>query len=101
MKKKRSGETLVEVLTAMTIFGVIFAGVSDFMTNQTLALARAKTREKMMYYAQVWTNNGDYSEKTTTTVIPNTDGKGKYKFTGSVLTIMNDAETESMSFRLQ
>ena len=98
---KRAGETLIEVLMAMTIFGVIASGIFDFMANQTLALARAKDREKMIYYAQMWINKGVYTEETTPKEIPGTGGKWKYKFTDNVLTVMNSAETSSMAFRLQ
>ena len=91
--KKRAAETLIEVITAMAIFGVVFSGISDFMVNQTLAIARAKDREKIMYYAQRWVNSGDIN-------IEEADGgKIKFSFTNNILTISKD--TASMTFRLQ
>lgn len=59
--KRRAGETLMEVLTAMAVFGIIIGGISDFVANQTIALARAKGRERIMYYTQRWISSGDYS----------------------------------------
>ncbi len=59
--KRRAAETLMEVLTAMAVFAIIIGGFSDFMANQTIALARAKDREKIMYYAQKWISSGDYT----------------------------------------
>ena len=49
---KRKAETLVEIITAMTVFGVISAGIFDFMANQTLHLARIRDRENILYAAQ-------------------------------------------------
>ena len=50
--KRRTAETLIEIITAMTVFGVISAGIFDFMANQTLHLARVRDREKMLYAVQ-------------------------------------------------
>ena len=97
--KKRTAETLMEVLTAMSVFAIIIAGFSDFMANQTIALARAKDREKIMYYAQRWISSGDYG-------IPEADG-GKIHFTSyddrRVLIVSLDraGEVSSMQFRLK
>ena len=59
LMKRRKAETLMEVLTAMTVFGIIMIGFSDFMAEQTTALARTKNMDKVMYYAQKWINSGD------------------------------------------
>ena len=97
--KRRTAETLMEVLTAIAIFGIIIEGFSDFMANQTIALARTKDREKIMYYAQRWISSGDYS-------ITEADG-GKIKFSSGdareVLTVtLNRSGAESsMQFRLK
>ena len=50
--KRRTAETLIEIVTAMTVFGVISYGIFDFMANQTLHLARIRDRENMLYAAQ-------------------------------------------------
>lgn len=49
---KRKAETLIEIITAMTVFGVISAGLFDFIANQTLHLARIRDRENMLFAAQ-------------------------------------------------
>ncbi len=59
--KHRAAETLMEVLTAIAVFGLIIEGFADFMANQTVALARKKDREQIIYYAQRWIASGDYS----------------------------------------
>ena len=45
MKKlnTRTAETLIEIVTAMTVFGVISYGIFDFMANQTIHLHALKT----------------------------------------------------------
>ena len=89
---KRAGETLIEVIMAMTIFGVIFAGISDFMANQTLALARAKDREKMMYYAQRYIISGDYDNREVK------EWETKFTFDNNTLTVTKG--NASMAFSL-
>ena len=90
---KRAGETLIEVITAMAIFGVVFAGISDFMANQTLALAHAKDREKILYYAQKWVNSNDIT-------IEDADGGNiTFSYTDDVLTVSKG--NISMAFKLQ
>ena len=91
--KTRAGETLIEVVTAMTIFGIVSAGIFDFIANQTLALARAKDRENMMYYAQRYVISGDYSSY-------NVDEWGTdFTFSNNTLTVTKG--TASMTFRFQ
>ena len=92
--RKRKAETLIEVLVAMTVFGVIFDGLSQFMANQTLALAHAKDTEKLMYYAQVWVNSNDVG-------ITEADGGNiTFSFTNNVLTV-SKGNSSSITFRLQ
>ena len=92
---KRTGETLVEIIVAMTIFGIVFAGISDFMANQTLSLARAKDREKLMYYAQKWVNSADVS------IIEADGGNINFSFTDNTLKVFRSDGASSMSFGLQ
>ena len=49
---KRKAETLIEIITAMMVFGVMSAGLFDFMAHQTVHLARTRDREKMLFAAQ-------------------------------------------------
>ena len=90
---KRAGETLIEVIMAMFIFGVIFAGISDFMANQTLAIAHAKTQEKLMYYAQKWINSGDVN------ISEADNGNITFSYIDNTLTVTKG--NASMAFKLQ
>ena len=45
---KRKAETIVEVVTAMAIFGMIMAGVSDFIAGQTKNVADILDRDAIM-----------------------------------------------------
>lgn len=58
----RKAETLIEILVAMGIFVTVMAGVFDFMANQTVALARNREREKIMYHVQKFIVSGDFSQ---------------------------------------
>ena len=99
MRKFRrfAAETLIEVLTAMTVFGILIAGVTDFMANQTLSLARAKDREKMMYSAQMLITHSSFDVKNNPEAIENTGVK--YTLDNNVLTLYKGGE--SMTFKLQ
>ena len=48
---KRKAETIVEVVTAMAIFGMIMAGVSDFIAGQTKNVADILDRDAIMQAA--------------------------------------------------
>ena len=92
---KRAGETLIEVITAMAIFGVVFAGISDFMANQTLALARNKKQADMMYYAQRYVISGDYTDREVT------EWGVKFTFNKDTNTLTLSKDNASMAFKLQ
>ena len=49
---KRKGETFTEFLTAIAVFGVIIAGVFEFMANQTKSLADIRDRDNLLFQAQ-------------------------------------------------
>lgn len=91
--KKRAAETLIEIITGMMIFGVIMGGISDFIANQSIALARIKDREKITYYAQRWLASGDVR-------ITEADG-GKIKFSFANNTLTVERGKTSMEFKLQ
>ena len=76
---KRKAETLIEIVIAMGLFGVIMSGLFDFMANQTLALTRMKEREELMVYAQKYISNGDFSSRT--------EGDIEYNLTNNTLTV--------------
>lgn len=59
---KRAAETLMEVVVAMTLFGIIMSGVFDFMANQTKALAWRNEHEKLMYHVQRYVNSGTWTD---------------------------------------
>ncbi len=48
---KRKGETLVEFITAVTIFGVMMGGILDFIANQTQTMLNVRDRDDMIYEA--------------------------------------------------
>lgn len=60
--KRRKAETLIEILTAMTVFGVMIAGISEFMANQTTNVAYIIKRDEMMYAVQEYYNEGKTEE---------------------------------------
>lgn len=49
---KRKGETFTEFLTASMVFGIMMAGIFEFMANQTQTIANIKDRENLMYHAE-------------------------------------------------
>mgnify|MGYP002625460799 CR=1 FL=1 len=98
--KKRAAETLIEIITAMMIFGIIMGGfyrmgggISDFIANQSIAVARRKDREKIIYYAQRWLASGDVR------ITEADGGKIKFSFADNVLTVAKGKT--SMVFNLQ
>lgn len=54
--KRRKGESFTEFLTASLVFGIIMAGLFEFMANQTENVAMIKDRDTMMFYAQKYAN---------------------------------------------
>lgn len=54
--KKHRAETLIEFLTAVFVFGIMMAGVFEFIAIQTTMLARISTRDELMYQAQYCMN---------------------------------------------
>ena len=49
---RRKGETLTEFLTAATVFGLMMAGLFEFMANQTETLADIRNKDELIYRAQ-------------------------------------------------
>jgi prepilin-type N-terminal cleavage/methylation domain-containing protein len=60
--KKRAAETLMEVVVAMTLFGIIMSGVFDFMANQAQTVSRNHDRNKLMYHVQRYVNMGKWAD---------------------------------------
>ena len=52
----------MEVVVAMTLFGVIMSGLFDFMANQAQAISYQHEHNKMMYYAQKYVNSGKWAD---------------------------------------
>ena len=65
MMKRRAAETLMEVVIAMTLFGIIMSGVFEFMANQTQAISRRHEHRILMngvrkyVYGGMWTDSED------------------------------------------
>ena len=49
---KRKGETFAEFLAAITVFGILAAGISEFMAVQTQNTVRIRDWDNFMYAAQ-------------------------------------------------
>ena len=49
---RRKGETLTEFLTAATVFGLMMAGIFEFIANHTETLADIRDKDELMYHAQ-------------------------------------------------
>ena len=97
MKKRRTAETLVEIVTAMTLFGVIMSGLFDFMANQTINLAHVRQREKIMYYAQKWMS---YEGRAGGTVPGAAEEGITFTSSGNILTVSTTSGA-SMQFSLE
>ena len=98
--KKRKAETLIEIITAMSVFGVISYGIFDFMANQTLHLARVRNRENMLYAAQKLISCSSCDVNVDKfTLIPDTGVEYTYIKTTKVLTLKKGDAT--MTFKIQ
>ncbi|MBQ3446438.1 MAG: hypothetical protein IJG37_02205 [Synergistaceae bacterium] len=62
---KRKGETLTEFLTASTVFGLVAAGIFEFMASQTETLADIRNKDEMIYQAQRYMNTGTQEDGVT------------------------------------
>ena len=97
---KRKAETLIEIITAMTVFGVISAGLFDFIANQTLHLARIRDRENMLFAAQKLISCSSVDVNVDTfTLIPDTGVEYTYIKNSKVLTLKKGDAT--MTFNIQ
>ena len=60
---KRKGETFTEFLTASMVFGIMMAGLFEFMANQTQTVANIRDRDNLMFLAQCvcdWNISGTF-----------------------------------------
>lgn len=94
--RKRRGESLAEFLTASLVFGIIMAGLFEFMANQTENLAMIRDRDTMMFYAQRY-HNGDTSNVEGINVTPK-DGE---KILHVAKITDDEIEIASMDFALK
>ena len=90
--KKRKAETLIEIITAMAVFGVMLGGICDFMSNQTANVAYIMKRDDMMYYAN-WYMNNKFTKK-----IESADLGLKIELKDGILSV--DKGKDSMTFKL-
>ena len=58
---KRAGETLIEIVVAMSIFGIMMSGMFEFMAGQTHSIAKINEHDRTMYYAQKFVNYGSWA----------------------------------------
>lgn len=63
--KKRKAETLMEVVTAMTLFGIIMYGMFDFMGNQAQVAGQLNMHNTLMYHLQKFINTDPYPNSST------------------------------------
>lgn len=101
---KRKGETFTEFLTALTVFGVIIAGIFEFMANQTQSLANIRDRDNLMYHAgRFMVTSGDKAHEIIISDYTNNDSKENITFTltdnRKILTVTNN--NASMTFSLK
>ena len=97
--KKRTAETLIEIVTAMTVFGVISYGIFDFMGNQTLHLARIRDRENMLYAAQKLISCSSFDNVPEDEPKPIADTGMQYTLHDNTLKLIKGGTT--MSFKVQ
>ena len=65
---KRKAETLIEVVVAMAVFGVMMSGLSEFIAEQTRNVARLIDKDALLYMAQRYQQEGNISPDNTITV---------------------------------
>lgn len=58
--KRRKAETLAESIMSLAAFGVIMAGVCDFMSNQINFIAWTKHRDELMYNQEWLLSNAQW-----------------------------------------
>ena len=62
MMKRRAAETLMEIVVAMTLFGIIMSGVFEFMANQAQAISKRHEHRILMNGVQKFVNSGKWGE---------------------------------------
>ena len=58
--KRRAAETLMEVVVAMTLFGIIMTGVLEFMANQAQAISKREEHRVLMNGVRKFVNSGSW-----------------------------------------
>lgn len=91
---RRKGETLMEFVVALTVFGMMTAGIFEFMANQTENLADIRNKDDLIYHAQRYMNTRTQEDGITCTIDTNSDG--------TFLTVTNtNNNNASMKFELK
>ncbi len=103
---KRKGETLTEFLTAVTVFGLMAAGIFEFIANQTENLADIKNKDNLIFYAQKYTNTPKDERPSNNEVINDNGTKMKYNLdndTTLTVTLLTEdgGNRASMTFSLK
>ena len=96
---KRKAETLIEIITAMTVFGVISYGIFDFMANQTLHLARIRDRENMLYAARRLISCSSFDIVPEDKPMPIADTGMQYTFHDNILKLIKGDNVMTVSIQ--
>lgn len=104
---RRKGETLTEFLTAATVFGMMMAGIFEFIANHTETLADIRNKDELMYHAQRFAAVSGDKINTLANNYTCKEGNTKYTLidtkTKLIVTILTDAgdDVTSMSIALK
>ena len=60
--KRRAAETLMEVIVAMALFGIIMSGIFEFMANQAQAITRREEHRILMNGVRNYVNSGKWTD---------------------------------------
>ena len=96
---KRKAETLIEIVIAMTVFGIMSAGIFDFMANQTLHLARVRNRENMLYAARRLISCSSFDIVPEDKPMPIADTGMQYTFHDNILKLIKGDNVMTVSIQ--
>lgn len=100
--KKRVAETLIEVVTAMTLFGIIMSGIFDFMGGQANYITQLNYYNKAAYGMQKFVNGGNW-----TSTVEDTSLGVKFRYDSDTILVeqinadSSPVKTPAFSFKLK
>lgn len=83
---RRKGETLMEFVVALTVFGMMTAGIFEFMANQTENLADIRNKDDLIFYAQKYMNTPKEKRPANNTPVDD-DNKTEYNINSDETTL--------------